>query len=153
MKIFWYIVMLSVLVSCSNIESNIDISSDDSVVWTGEIVIDSIDILEVEAVENIDEFADWSGEYYSEDNKMLELLGPNEIGGVDADFSYDDITCVGLWLLANLEKSGVANYYSDTTACQINFTYNPGIVEVNSYGCGDYEDSKCGSFTGIYKLR
>lgn len=153
MKIFWYIVMLSLLVSCGGIESNIDITTDNSVIWTGEVVVDTIDVPEVNVVENIDEFADWSGEYYSEDNKMLELLGPNEIGWVDADFSYADITCVGLWLLANLEKSGVANFYSDTTACQINFTYNPGVVDVNSYGCEDYEDHKCGSFTGIYKLR
>lgn len=102
---------------------------------------------------SIDQFADWSGEYYTKDNKLLELLGPSETGGVDMDITYDDIECIGFWALAQLEKSGVANFYDTGSKCQINLTYNPGVVELHSYDCSAYESTKCGGFSGTYTLK
>jgi hypothetical protein len=153
MKVFLLLILIITLVSCREDIAPMDpptnlITIEDTL-W---VVDDTVEeVLEEDDV--VDEYADWAGEYYTDDNKMLDIVGPSETGWVDVDLSYDDINCVGLWLLANLEKSGVANFYSETTSCIMNFTYNPWVVEVNSYQCEDYEDAICGSFTGIYKLK
>ena len=158
MKLFVLGFLMLLLVSCGGSIVSDDIITDvtEDMKPIEEQKLDEVaveDIVEVVDDVVVDEYADWSGEYYSEDNKMLELLGPSETGWVDADFAYDDIECAGLWLLANLERSGVANFYSETTACIMNFTYNPGIVIVNSHKCEDYEDAKCGSLSGTYKIK
>ncbi len=101
----------------------------------------------------VDEFADWSGEYYRSDNTFLWILWPDEEGGVDFEIGFEDLACYGFSALANLEKSGVANYYSDTTECHINLTYNPGRIELSSYDCSDFETEECLWFSWEYILR
>ena len=148
MKIFLWIFLIFLCTSCGNINNEIIETST----WTLIENENSIDTQD-DNISIIDEFADWSWEYFSENNRTLELFWPDEQWGVDLWIYYDDITCTGFWAIAYLEKSWVANFYDKNGQCQINLTYNPWVVEVNSYNCSDYEESQCGGFSGTYKLR
>ena len=99
-----------------------------------------------------DQFTNWRWDYYSDDKKYLWIVGPWDDGAIDFELYYpDESLCSWFAATAYLEKSWVANYYDDSGDCQINLTYNPGIIEVNTYECSVYEDIRCGSFSWVYK--
>ena len=158
MKIIWLSFLVLFLISCWKAELNIDIQDDEvdtnvSVNTGGNTQeIQAVpQPIELEPIEN--DFEDWRGEYYKQDNTFLETYGPSEEGGVDFFIWFEDDDCTGFSAIAFLEKSWVANYYDDETSCQINLTYNPGTIELSSYDCGDYEDAQCGGFSGIYTIK
>jgi len=63
-----------------------------------------------------------------------------------------DETCTGDGFegSAYLTDDGVANYYEEGT-CHINFTFNPGQLEIRIYDC--FSGNNCGPYSGIYRKR
>jgi hypothetical protein len=50
-------------------------------------------------------------------------------------------------------KSGIANFYSEGDNCHLNFTFNPGSIQVSEYDCENWRGSSCGAFDGWYNKK
>ncbi len=99
------------------------------------------------------DYSNWSGTYYDEFGNFVNITGPSSDGEVKFHFSTkvnEICTGEGFDGSAYLTGSAVANYSEEGT-CHINFTFNPGQLEIRIYDC--FYGNNCGPYSGFYRKR
>lgn len=98
-----------------------------------------------------DDYSNWSGTYLDEFGRSLKIIGPASDGAVKFELTpQNNENCAeDVWSgTAYLTKSYLANYQDENSECHLNFTFNPGQIEVGDYNCS--HGASCGTFDGVY---
>jgi hypothetical protein len=103
---------------------------------------------------NSDDYSNWSGTYEDKYGSTLNVKGPSADGAVEFQLLQTSATCIGqIEGTAYLTKNGVANFHAKGDNCHVNFTFNPGSIQVSEYDCENYRGASCGSFDGFYNKK
>lgn len=114
-----------------------------------ETTKNDISITEKES-KKIDDNSNWTGTYIDEFDRTLKITGPASDGALKFELTpQNSESCQeDVWIgTAYLTKSYVANYSNRNGDCHLNFTFNPGQIEVREYECGH---GACSPFDGVY---
>lgn len=98
-------------------------------------------------------YSSWTGIYVDRFGSTLKIIGPSSDGGIKFELLQTSQSCIGqIEGTAYLTSDNVANF-QDEDKCHLNFTYNPGSIQISEYNCNDYRGSSCGTFDGFYKKK
>jgi hypothetical protein len=103
---------------------------------------------------NSDDYSTWTGTYIDKFGSTLKVKGPSSGGVLKFELIQASANCIGqVEGVAYLTKSGIANFYSEGDNCHLNFTFNPGSIQVSEYDCENWRGSSCGAFDGWYNKK
>jgi hypothetical protein len=103
---------------------------------------------------NSDDDSNWTGTYVDKFGSTLKLKGPSSDGALKFKLIQASANCIGLVEgIAYLTKTGVANFDAEDDNCHLNFTFNPGSIQVSEYDCENYRGASCGTFDGWYNKK
>jgi hypothetical protein len=103
---------------------------------------------------NSDDYSNWTGIYIDKFGSTLKVKGPTSDGAVQIVLNQASANCLGqIEGIAYLTKTGVANFESEGDNCHLNFTFNPGSIQVREFDCENWRGASCGTFDGWYNKK